>query len=281
MLHPVCQPKMPYQCEQLKVGNAYHLPPRKRQKVDFPVGQYRLLVSRTGHAQEFQIKLQVVPHQSIFAHKFQKCFQRSGRVHPAFQFCLCDSRQLRDLRRQRSLQVHQGRKFFRRLPVPHPDGPILHDRVRCRVQAGRFQVDHCVIVFSGLSGSPLCHFLCHLVLCCLAEPRFQVHRLGLRLGQRAAHQLDAVKIHSFPAGVVGAELHPLLPCRRVDQCRLPVFQVLADTVPHCIPDAAAHIAHINAGVDLTQPLGQVAAQAGRAVGHGQNYDGSSPASRSK
>lgn len=55
-----------------------------------------------------------------------------------------------------------------------------------------------------------------------------------------------------------------VPCRRVDQCRLPVFQVLADTVPHCIPDAAAHIAHINAGVDLTQPLGQVAAQAGRA-----------------
>ena len=35
MLHPVCQPKMPYQCEQLKVGNAYHLPPRKRQKVEF------------------------------------------------------------------------------------------------------------------------------------------------------------------------------------------------------------------------------------------------------
>ena len=55
-----------------------------------------------------------------------------------------------------------------------------------------------------------------------------------------------------------------VPCRRVDQCRLPVFQVLADAVPHCIPDAAAHIAHINAGVDLTQPLGQVAAQAGRA-----------------
>ena len=55
-----------------------------------------------------------------------------------------------------------------------------------------------------------------------------------------------------------------VPCRRVDQCRLPVFQVLADTVPHCIPDAAAHIAHINAGVDLTQPLGQVAAQAGQA-----------------
>ena len=33
-----------------------------------------------------------------------------------------------------------------------------------------------------------------------------------------------------------------VPCRRVDQCRLPVFQVLADTVPHCIPDAAAHTA---------------------------------------
>ena len=31
-----------------------------------------------------------------------------------------------------------------------------------------------------------------------------------------------------------------VPCRRVDQCRLPVFQVLADTVPHCIPDTAAH-----------------------------------------
>ena len=68
---------------------------------------------------------------------------------------------------------------------------------------------------------------------------------------------------AFPTGSP-PRMRGKVPCRRVDQCRLPVFQVLADTVPHCIPDAAAHIAHINAGVDLTQPLGQVAAQAGRA-----------------
>ena len=78
-------------------------------------------------------------------------------------------------------------------------------------------------------------------------------------GEKGARQVILSCILGSPPRMRGK-----VPCRRVDQCRLPVFQVLADTVPHCIPDAAAHIAHINAGVDLTQPLGQVAAQAGRA-----------------
>ena len=43
-------------------------------------------------------------------------------------------------------------------------------------------------------------------------------------------------------------------------------------------DAAAHIAHINARVDLAQPFGQIPAQFWRAVRHGENYDVSSPSS---
>ena len=78
---------------------------------------------------------------------------------------------------------------------------------------------------------------------------------------------------------MGAEFHLLLAGRCIDHRRLSIFQVLADPIPDRIPHAAAHVPHVDAGVDLTQPFGQISPQARRAAGHRQNYNGSSPSSQ--
>ena len=60
-----------------------------------------------------------------------------------------------------------------------------------------------------------------------------------------------------------------------------VGKVFAHTRPQSFAHAAANLPYINAGVDLTQPFGEIAAQARRAVGHGDDDDGPSPSSASK
>lgn len=142
-------------------------------------------------------------------------------------------------------------------------------------QAGGFQIDHGVIACARLCSA---RFPRHLLLCRFAEPGFQVDLVLFGLRQRSSHQFDPVKVHGFPCGIVGAKIHPLLSRRGEHQCCLSVFQVLTHPLPQGIPHAAAHIAHINARVDLAQPFGQIPAQFWRAVRHGENYDVSSPSS---
>ena len=242
------------------------------------VGQYRETILLAGHAEELQIKGNVVPHQRIFAKEGQKALQCFPRLCSLLQLRSAEAGQRRDLCRDFFHPADQHRQLLHRHAIPYPQRSILDDGVRRGFQSGGLQIDHGVIRSAPLRSA--C-FPRRLPLRCLAEPGLQIQLVLLHLRQRPPHQFDAVKIHHLPCGIVGAEVHPLLSRRCEHHCRLPVFQVLAHPLPQRIPHPTAHVAHIDAGVDLAQPLGQIPAQLRRAVRHRENYDVSSPSSSSK
>ena len=275
MLHFFCQLKMLCQRHQLIICDPCKVSAGKLCKVDLAVGRCRKAISFAGHAQKLQIKGNIMSHQWVFANKQQKAIQRFPWFCSLLQFRSAESCQGCDLCRNVFFHADQHGQLLHRYTVPDPQRSIFDDGIGRGFQAGGFQIDHGVIACARLCSARFPH---HLLLCRFAEPGFQVDLVLFGLRQRSSHQFDPVKVHGFPCGIVGAKIHPLLSRRGEHQCCLSVFQVLTHPLPQGIPHAAAHIAHINARVDLAQPFGQIPAQFWRAVRHGENYDVSSPSS---
>ena len=61
------------------------------------VGQYRETILLAGHAEELQIKGNVVPHQRVFAKEGQKALQCFPRLCSLLQLCSAEAGQRRDL----------------------------------------------------------------------------------------------------------------------------------------------------------------------------------------
>ena len=247
MLHLFCQLKMLRQRHQLIICDPCKFSAGKLCKVRLAVGRYRKAILFAGHAQKLQIKGNVMSHQRVLSNKRQKALQCFPGVCSLLQLCGAESGQRRDLRRDLLCPADQHGQFLHRRTVPDPQRPVLDDGIGRGFQSGGLQIDHGVIPCARPCSA--C-FPRHLLLRRFAEPGFHVDLALLGLRQRPPHQLDAVKIHSLPCGIVGAEVHPLFSRRSEHQCCLSVFQVLAYPLPQRIPYAAAHIAHIDAGIDL-------------------------------
>ena len=75
VFHLFCQLKMPCQRYQLIVRDSRKLSAGKLCEVGLAVGRHREAILLAGHAEELQVKGNVVPHQRVFAQEGQKALQ--------------------------------------------------------------------------------------------------------------------------------------------------------------------------------------------------------------